>query len=175
MERLDEHSGKAESGSMEAQDLCADAVFRGNFEHSLDDKGRLSIPAVFRQVIFRRKVSTLVATNFICDGARCLEVFPLDAWRELEAKIKKRSRFDPQVQKVENFYLARAVECAVDSSGRITLPQHLRVYAGLERDVVFTAALDGFRIWDKRVWELVFREAEAALLDNPALFIDVDR
>ena len=150
-------------------------VFRGSFEHSLDDQGRVSIPAVFRQVLSGRNVSTLVLTNFVCDGARCLEAFPFDVWCSFEEKLAKRSRFDPQLRKLENFYLARAVECAIDGSGRITIPQNLRSYCGLDRDAVFTAALDVFRIWDKRVWELVFREAETALLENPALFADVDR
>ncbi len=54
------------------------------------------------------------------------------------------------------------------------LPPYLREYAGFEKEVVFTPSLHGFRLWDKRVWELVFREAEALLLEDPALFADVD-
>jgi MraZ protein len=149
--------------------------FRGSFEHSVDEKGRISIPAPFRQVIAQRGDSVLVITNFICDGARCIEAFPLSGWVAFEDKLVERSRFDPQLKQLENFYLARAVECAIDPSGRVTIPAHLRSYAGLEQTAVFTACLEGFRVWDKRVWELVFREAESALLDNPGLFLNVDR
>lgn len=149
-------------------------VFRGSFQHSLDDKGRVSIPSIFRQVVSSSGEATVVLTNFITDGARCLDGFPLKAWQEFEQKVAKRSRFDPQVRKLENFYLARAALCLIDSAGRVNIPQHLRLYAGLERDVVFTASLHGFRIWDRRVWDLVFQEAETALLENPALFTDVD-
>jgi len=78
------------------------------------------------------------------------------------------------VRKLENYYLSRAVQCVIDGSGRILLPQNLRDYAGLEREVVFTASLHGFRVWDSRVWDVIFSEAEAALLEDPALFAEVD-
>lgn len=148
-------------------------VFRGSFQHALDDKGRVSIPAPFRKAI-TSEPQEVVLTNFITDGARCLDGFSLGAWQVFEEKLRTRSRFDPQVRKLENFYLARAAVCSLDGSGRINIPQHLRSYAGLEKDVVYTASLHGFRIWDKRVYELVFQEAEVALLENPGLFTDVD-
>lgn len=149
--------------------------FRGSFEHALDDKGRVSLPSPFRQALKDSNLSSIVITNFISDGARCLEGFDLKSWQTFEKQMQERSRFDPQVRKLENFYLARAVECPIDKSGRINIPLHLRQYAALERDVVFTASLHGFRIWDKRVWELVFSEAESALLEDPALFMGVDK
>ncbi|MDR2337055.1 MAG: division/cell wall cluster transcriptional repressor MraZ [Deltaproteobacteria bacterium] len=148
--------------------------FKGSFEHLLDDKGRVSLPADFRQVLFQKKINSVVITNFISDGARCLDGFALDDWKIFEAKLKSKSRFDPQIRKLENFYLARAIECSVDNAGRINIPQQLRTYAGFEKKIVFTAALHGFRIWDSRVWELIFRESETALLENPALFNTVD-
>ncbi len=157
--------------SKAAEDL--EPIFRGSFQHALDDKGRVSIPAPFRKAI-SPSTKELVLTNFITDGARCLDGFSLGAWEIFEAKLRKRSRFDAQVRKLENFYLARAAVCTIDASGRVTIPPHLRSYAGLEKDVVYTASLHGFRIWDKRVWNLVFQEAEVALLENPDLFTDVD-
>jgi DNA-binding transcriptional regulator/RsmH inhibitor MraZ len=54
------------------------------------------------------------------------------------------------------------------------VPSYLRAYAGLEREVVFTASIHGFRIWDKRVWDAIFQASEQALLENPDLFSDVD-
>ena len=154
----------------QARGLC----FRGSFQHSIDEKGRVSFPAVFRQALSELNISSLVITNFITDGARCLEGYPKDSWIEFEKKLAKRSRFDPKIRKLENFYLARAVECGIDSSGRINIPNNLIQYAGFEKEVVFTASLHGFRIWDLRVWELIFQEAESALFENPALFMDVD-
>lgn len=152
----------------------SNSPFYGNFQHAVDDKGRVSVPIEFREALAMGKSNAIVLTNFICDGARCLEGFSTHAWSEFEAKLKKRSRFDPQLKQLENFYLSRAARCVIDASGRITIPPYLRTYASLEKDVVFTGSLHGFRIWEKRVWDLVFSEAEAALLDNPALFKDVD-
>ncbi|MBP9838573.1 MAG: division/cell wall cluster transcriptional repressor MraZ [Proteobacteria bacterium] len=151
-----------------------DFAFRGVFYHAVDEKGRVSLPVEFRKIIIKLKQESLVLTNFVSDGARCLEGFSLDSWKKFEAKLASRSRFDPQVRKVENFYLARSCVCQIDSSGRVNIPAYLRTYAGLEKDVAFTSSTHGFRIWDKRVWELVFQEAETALLENPSLFIDVD-
>jgi MraZ protein len=149
--------------------------FRGSFEHNLDDNGRISVPANFRQALTETNLRKVVLTNFVCDGVRCLEGFALSSWEKFEQKLAERSRFDPQLKKLENFYLARAAECQIDSSGRICVPQHLRLYAGLEKEVVFTSSIHGFRMWAKRVWEHVFQEAEAALMEDPSLFLDVDK
>ena len=174
-----EHMGNKSEKSI-PNDAPADvgvgvSAFHGNFDHVLDEKGRLSVPAEYRQVIQRSAGSKVVVTNSICDGVRCLEGFLLVEWSRFEERLRSRSRFDPQLQKLENFYLSRAAVCGLDGSGRILVPQYLRTYATLEKEVVFTSSLYGFRIWDRRVWELVFREAEAALLENPELFRDVDR
>ena len=151
------------------------SVFRGVYYHAVDSKGRVSFPAEFRKVLADQTQPSIVLTNFISDGARCLEGFSVEAWHRFEKKLAQRSRFDPQVRKLENFYVARAAVCAIDSSGRVNIPQYLRSYAGLEKDVAFTSSSHGFRVWDRRVWELVFQEAETALLEDPALFIDVDK
>ena len=151
-----------------------DTPFRGSFFHSLDDKGRVSLPATFRSALNELDQSKVILTNFISDGARCVEGFSLDSWSIFEGKLRERSRFDPRIQKLENFYLARSCECQLDSSGRINIPQYLRIYGGLTRELVFTSTLRGFRIWDKRVWELIFSDAEKALLEDPALFMDLD-
>lgn len=149
--------------------------FRGVFYHALDEKGRVSFPAEFRRVLTEGGESSVVLTNFVSDGARCLEGYSLQSWKRFEQKLAQRSRFDPQVRKLENYYLARAAICPLDTSGRVNIPPHLRAYAGMEKELAFTSSTHGFRIWDRRVWELVFQEAETALLENPALFIDVDK
>lgn len=148
--------------------------FKGTYEHLLDDKGRVSLPASFRQAMAQKNITSVVVTNFITDGARCLDGFSLKAWQEFENKLRSKSRFDPQLRKLENFYFARAVECSIDAAGRINIPAQLRSYAGLEKEIVFTASLHGFRVWDKRVWELIFSEAESALLEDPSLYNNVD-
>ena len=148
--------------------------FYGSFQHVLDGKGRVSLPASFRAALSGEEVPSLVLTNFICDGARCLEGFSKRSWEEFEEKLASRGRFDPQVKKLENYYFARASECVVDKSGRIVIPSHLLQYASLEKEIVFTASLNGFRIWDNKVWNLIFNSVDSALLDDPGLFKEVD-
>ena len=149
-------------------------AFRGNFSHALDDKGRVSLPDEFRKVLAEAEEKAVVLTNYISDGARCLEGFGLSAWTEFEVKLREKSRFNPKLHKLENFYLSRAAECPIDSAGRILIPQHLRQYAGLERDLTFTSSIHGFRVWDARVWTMIFEQAETALMENPEVFSDID-
>jgi len=145
--------------------------FLGVFIHSIDEKGRLSCPSELRQLL---APESIVLTNFISDGARCLEGFSIESWQSFTENLRKKSRFDSKLHKLENFYLSRAHQCSLDTSGRIIVPSHLKTYAGLQKEVVFSSSIHGFRLWDKRVWELVFQEAESALLDNPNLFEGID-
>ena len=149
--------------------------FFGSFSHTLDDKGRVSLPHAFRNALTTAGADSVVITNFICDGARCLEGYAPQEWSKFEARLLEKSRFDAKMRKLENYYLARAAVCGIDQAGRINIPAYLRGYAGLQKEVVFTPTLNGFRVWDNRVWELIFQEAEAALLDNQDLFLNVDR
>lgn len=149
-------------------------AFRGNFSHNIDQKGRISLPSEFRHALIQKNEQAVVLTNYISDGARCLEGFGLKAWEEFESKLREKSRFSSKLQKLENFYLSRAAECPIDGSGRILIPAYLRTYAAIEREVTFTSSIHGFRIWDSRVWNMIFSEAESALLNNPDLFADVD-
>ena len=148
--------------------------FRGNFTHSIDSKGRINLPVEFRRVLSNAEEKGVVLTNYISDGARCLEGFGLRAWGVFEEKLRAKSRFSAKLQKLENFYLSRACECPIDGAGRILIPSYLREYAGLSRDVTFTSSIHGFRVWDKRVWDHIFSNAEQALLQNPDTFADVD-
>ena len=148
--------------------------FRGHFSHNLDLKGRVSLPAEFRKVVESTGTASIVLTNYISDGSRCLEGFTSTEWADFENKLREKSRFSAKLQKLENFYLSRASECPVDGSGRIIIPQYLRTYASIDREVTFTSSIHGFRVWDSRVWSHIFSEAESALLENPDLFSDVD-
>lgn len=163
-----------ESGSKREILKAAYPTFRGNFTHALDDKGRVSLPSEFRYILNERGDESVVITNYISEGARCLEGFGLSAWEDFEKKLRAKSRFSAKLQKLENFYLSRAAECALDGSGRILIPQHLKLYAGIEREVTFTSSIHGFRVWDNRVWNSIFEEAEKALMEDPEIFADVD-
>jgi MraZ protein len=145
-------------------------VFRGSFEHAIDEKGRVSIPAKFRELLLGFQDDRLIATKFILHSFRCLDVYPLVEWERLEEELMKKPRFDENFLKMETFYLSNAYECTVDKQGRILLPPMLREYAGLKKDVMFTSALKRFRIWDKETWQRFNEESERDLTQNPQLF-----
>jgi len=149
-------------------------AYRGSFTHTVDDKGRVSLTVEFRRILQEQGENRVVITNFISEGARCLEGFGIAAWERFEAKLREKSRFSSKLQRLENFYLSRATECPIDGSGRILLPTNLRTYAGIERELTFTASIHGFRLWDKRVWEVIFAAAEQALMQSPDIFSDLD-
>jgi MraZ protein len=145
-------------------------VFRGSFEHTIDEKGRVSIPSTFRKILLGLQDDRLILTKFILDSYRCLDVYPQVEWERFEEELKKKPRFDEKFLKLEHFYVSNAQECLVDRHGRILLPQVLRDYADLRKDVVFTSALEKFRIWDKDTWQKYNEESQKDLVQNPHLF-----
>ncbi len=149
-------------------------VFRGSFEHTIDEKGRVSIPSKFREVLVGRNDSRLIVTKFILASFRCLDVYPYAEWENFEQDLRKKPRFDQNFLKIETFYLSNAQECTVDKQSRILIPPLLREYAGLKKDVMFAAALEKFRIWNKAIWQEFNEESEKALAQDPRLFSNLN-
>src|SRR6188768_1773230 len=112
-------------------------MFRGSFEHGIDDKGRVQIPARFREMLQSSEDSRVVITNFRIDGEPGLDVYPYKAWRDLEERLRAKPQFDLKVLRFQNYYFASAHDCELDRQGRILLPTNLREYAGLKKDVRF--------------------------------------
>jgi MraZ protein len=142
-------------------------MFRGTFEHTIDDKGRVAIPVRFRETLQATNDDRLVITNFVVNSVRCLDVYPYAAWLQLEERLKAKPQFNQRVMQFQNYYFAAAHECILDKQGRVLLPPTLREYADLKRDVVFTSALEKFRLWDREQWKRVFGDAEQGIIDRP--------
>lgn len=142
-------------------------MFRGTFEHTIDDKGRVSVPSKFRDILQKESDSRVIITNFQRGMARCLDVYPSGVWEKLEQQLAEHTQFDPATLDFVDYYVSRAHDCEVDKQGRILLPPSLRDYAGLKKDIVFTSALRKFRIWDRSQWQLVFQSAERAIAERP--------
>ena len=148
-------------------------MFRGRYEHTVDTKGRLSIPAKYREVLLGKGDERLIITNFVVAAKRCLDVYPLDEWLALEEAVREKPKFDARMVRFQTYYLGGATECAVDPHGRILIPPTLRKYADLKRDVMLVSAGEKFRIWDKDAWDAVFAEAEEQLMEDPDSFSDL--
>lgn len=120
-------------------------MFRGRFEHTIDSKGRVSIPAKYRELLLEEHDERLIITNF----DRCLVAYPYEEWRNVEEKINSLSMVKKEAKAFQRFFVSGATECPIDKLGRILIPPTLRSYAQLEKDVVFAGMLKKFEIWSK--------------------------
>ncbi|MHB1756394.1 MAG: division/cell wall cluster transcriptional repressor MraZ [Leptospirillum sp.] len=122
------------------------SLFRGRYQHALDDKGRVAIPGRYRDVLDETGGdSTLIVT---AEPDECLSVYPLAVWAELEKKIMNLPQMNPDLKTYLRFVVGFATECVPDRQGRILLPAPLREFAHLERDIWFVGVLDKFEIWN---------------------------
>jgi MraZ protein len=123
-------------------------MFRGRFEHIVDSKGRVSIPARFRELLAEKYDDRLILTNF----DRCLVAYPYEEWKVLEERVGSLSMVKKEVKAFQRFFISGATECPIDKLGRILVPPTLRDYAQLGRNVVFAGMLRKFEIWSKERW-----------------------
>ena len=123
-------------------------MFRGHFEHTIDPKGRLSIPSKFRDALADGLGDKLV----IVPNGDGLDVHPLKLWQELEDKISALPRLDPDKRRFRHLYLSRGLDVVLDPQGRIQVMQKYREAASLVKDVVLIGMTDYFEIWDRDRW-----------------------
>ncbi|MDO8426158.1 MAG: division/cell wall cluster transcriptional repressor MraZ [Deltaproteobacteria bacterium] len=124
-------------------------MFRGRYEHLIDSKGRLSIPSRFRETLNERYDSRLVITAY----DSCLIAYPLAEWQLLEDKVAALPEFRKDTKAFLRFFYSSATDCPIDKLGRILVPQALRDYAKLEKDVVLIGAFRHMEIWSKALWD----------------------
>ena len=121
-------------------------MFMGEYNHTIDPKGRLIIPAKFREALG----DEFVVTKGL-DG--CLFVYANTEWNNFEEKLRTLPLTNKNARQFTRFFLAGAAACEVDKQGRILIPQVLRKFAKLEKDVVLVGVASRIEIWSKEVWE----------------------
>lgn len=120
-------------------------MFMGEYQHSLDEKGRIIIPAKFRDIL---------GENFILNRGldNCLYVYPHSEWKILEEKIKELPTANPETRAFVRLFFSGAVEAELDKQGRVVIPQHLREHAQIEKDVFIIGVSTKVEIWSKENW-----------------------
>ena len=121
-------------------------MLMGEYNHTIDAKGRLIVPAKFREVLGDEFVVTKGLDN-------CLFVYPNDEWTRFEEKLKSLPLTNKNARQFTRFFLAGAAACEVDKQGRILLPQVLREFASLEKDVVLVGVASRIEIWSRERWD----------------------
>ena len=137
-------------------------MFLGEHQHTLDAKGRIILPARFRD----RLSSGLV---FAPSQDRCIDVYPLTAFERRVEELRAVPREDQRARGYLRVFLAGAHEEKPDAQGRVTVPARLREYAGLVKELTVNGADEKVEIWDRQTWESYREEAEDAFanLDGP--------
>jgi len=148
-------------------------MFRGTFEYPIDDKGRVSVPLKFREILRASGDERLVITNFVIEKAHCLQAFPYEAWLQLEARLRARPQFDQKLTVFKHYYLGGAHECQIDRQGRILVPPRLRDYAGLKKGAVFVGDLDKFNIWEPETYSPVTSAGEELLMGDQSFLLEI--
>ena len=120
-------------------------MFMGEYNHTVDTKGRLIIPSKFRE----QWGEEFIVTKGL-DG--CLFVFPQDEWLAFEEKLRTLPLTQKGARQFTRFFVAGATPCELDKQGRILLPATLREFAGLDKDVVLAGMLNRIEIWSKAKW-----------------------
>jgi MraZ protein len=134
-------------------------MFLGQYEHTIDDKNRLTLPARFREELG----PDVVLTRGL-DG--CLDVYPGDAWRRLvEERLVPLDPFSREGRELKRYFFALGADAEVDRQGRVHVPAGLVQHAGLGRDVVVAGVHDHVEIWDRGSWSQHVRDVEGSADD----------
>lgn len=128
-------------------------MFMGEFQHNIDAKGRLIVPAKFREELGEKFVVTRGM-----DG--CLFGYPMSEWEQLEEKLKEMPLAKKDARTFVRFFYSAATECEIDKQGRINIPGTLRTHAHLEKGCVIIGVSNRIEIWDEAKWQEFSNEAE---------------
>jgi MraZ protein len=135
-------------------------MFRGENKVTLDAKGRLAMPTRYREGLVEDAAGQMVVT--IDHAERCLLIYALPDWEEIERKLSKLPALDPLARSLQRLMIGHASDVELDSAGRVLIPPNLREYAGLTRDVVLSGQGTRFELWDEALW-VAQREASIKL------------
>ena len=124
---------------------------RGRFSHTMDAKGRVSIPAVIRVELQEQDQRPPILTNLV--DCPAVGLYAHDRWLEVEQSLTSMSQVQPEIQSIQRLLVSGAVECPIDGQGRILIPPHLREHAGLEREVTIAGVGRRIEIWDSARFE----------------------
>lgn len=125
-------------------------MFRGVSELSLDNKGRIAIPARYRDQLLLRSQGHCVIT--IDTDECCLLIYPLSEWEKIEQQIEALPSFDKRVRRVQRLLIGHATDSVIDNHGRMLIPPPLRDFAKLQKDVVLIGQGRKFELWNENTW-----------------------
>jgi MraZ protein len=127
--------------------------FLGEYEATLDAKGRFLLPAGLKKQLPAEDGNAFVINRGF---EKCLTMYPLSSWEPIFSNISKLNDFDPKVREFRRWFLNGAIQMELDSAGRLLVPKNLSDHAGLEKDIVLVSAVNKIEIWDKKAYQQFF-------------------
>lgn len=131
-------------------------MFYGEFDHTIDRKGRMIVPAKFRQVLKEQQVGSLFITRGL-DG--CLFLFPESEWRMAENRFKQIPFTKAEGRKFNRLLFSGAMEVTVDPLGRLHIPKPLQEFAGIKQDIVIVGVSNRMEIWSQERWRAFYENS----------------
>lgn len=125
-------------------------MFQGAAQLNLDSKGRLAIPARYRDMLLAHCEGKLVLT---ADADGCLLLYPQPEWQPIREKLMQLSAFNPRIRALQRFLVGHAEDVAMDASGRVLVSPTLRSYAALDKRVMLVGQGNKFEVWDEVRWQ----------------------
>jgi MraZ protein len=133
-------------------------AFSGKYYYTVDPKGRIIIPAPFREIIASNYSSKLYITNAPFD--KCLYIYPMEEWNKLQDQVRTKPRSDEAIRFFLRRVIASAVEVEMDKQGRVLVPVALREDASINGNVVMAGQIDRIELWDRNEWDVLFDPAQ---------------
>jgi MraZ protein len=138
--------------------------FSGKYYYTVDPKGRIIIPAPFREIMTSNYSTKLYVTN--APFERCLCIYPLEEWNKLQEQVRTKPRSDEAIRFFMRRVIASAIEVEMDKQGRILVPAALREDANISSDVVIAGQIERIELWDRDEWNTLF---DSAKIDRKSL------
>jgi MraZ protein len=133
-------------------------AFSGKYYYTVDPKGRIIIPAPFREIISSNYSSKLYITNAPFD--KCLYVYPLEEWNKLQEQVRTKPRSDEAIRFFLRRVIASAIEIEMDKQSRVLIPAALREDANINTNVVVVGQIERIELWDRNEWDVLFDPAK---------------
>ena len=138
------------------------ATFRGSYQHSIDHKGRISIPARFRRLLSGDASDTFILSRGL---ETCVALYPLDEWRRMEDRLRSRSFHDETNRRFLRLMSLDLNEGTLDAQGRVALPPRLLAHAKLTKEAMVNGVVDHIEIWDPAGFEAYVKSSDRSYED----------
>lgn len=134
-------------------------MFYGEYEHTIDKKGRIIVPSKFRDFLKEYDIKKIFVTRGL---DKCLFLFTEDEWKAQETKFKSIPFTKSESRKFNRLYFSGAAQVECDAQGRILLPKYLKDFAEIRRDIMFIGVSNRMEVWSKEVWQEYYKTSKGS-------------